>query len=278
MPTTRKKNRSKPTTPSMRHYIKQNFSEITASEPKKSLLLPLKKTGGRNKTGKLTIRQRGGGHKQRMRIIDFKRRKWGVPAIVESIQYDPLRSAHIALLKYKDGEWAYIIAPAKIKVNQEIIAGEQVPPEIGNAMPLASMPTGTIIHNVELHPGRGASLIRSAGTSCQVVAHQDKYAVLKLPSGETRLVLGSCIATVGSVSNPNHASQVIGKAGRNRWLGKRPHVRGVAMNPVDHPMGGGEGKASGGHPRSRTGLYAKGKKTRKPKKYSDRLILKKRKK
>ncbi len=268
----------KPTTPGLRFRIAPDFSALTKNKkPEKSLLRPIKKTGGRNNTGKMTIRQKGGGHKKRARIIDFKRQKYDVPAIVKTIEYDPMRSAWIALIHYKDGEKAYIIAPKNLKIGTQIVAGENVVPEIGNAMPLKSMPMGTIVHAIELHPNKGAAMARSAGTYAQLMARENKYTTLKLPSGEIRMVLSTCKATVGTVSNSNHANVVLGKAGRNRWLGKRPRVRGVAMNPVDHPMGGGEGKASGGLPRSRNRIYAKGQRTRKRKKYSTRLILKRRK-
>ncbi|MCU0449888.1 MAG: 50S ribosomal protein L2 [Bernardetiaceae bacterium] len=268
----------RPVTPGTRHRIAPTFEEITKSTPEKSLTVPLKKSGGRNNQGKMTMRYIGGGHKRRYRLIDFKRDKHDVPAIVESVEYDPNRTARISLVKYEDGEKRYIIAPAGIKVGQTIVAGPNVPPELGNALPLAAIPVGTIIHNIELKPGAGASLARSAGSYAQLLGRDGKYVSLRTPSGETRLVLGACYATVGSVSNADHMNEAVGKAGRNRWLGIRPRTRGVAMNPVDHPMGGGEGRASGGHPRSRKGLYAKGGKTRSPKKYSDRLIISKRKK
>ncbi len=267
----------KPTTPGQRWAVLPVFDDITKTTPEKSLLKPLKKTGGRNNLGRRTARYIGGGHKRRYRIIDFKRDKDNIPAIVKSIEYDPNRSARIALLYYKDGEKRYIIAPKDLKVGQEVISGKGVAPEIGNTLYLSEIPLGVIIHNIELHPGKGAAIARSAGTYAQLVAREGKYAVLRLPSGETRKVLVTCKATIGSVSNPDHKNIKIGKAGRNRWLGRRPRTRGVAMNPVDHPMGGGEGKASGGHPRSRKGLYAK-KPTRKPNKASDKLIIERRKK
>jgi large subunit ribosomal protein L2 len=268
----------RPVTPGTRHRIAPTFEEITKSTPEKSLTVPLKKSGGRNNQGKMTMRYIGGGHKRRYRLIDFKRDKHNMPAVVESVEYDPNRTARISLVKYEDGEKRYIIAPAGIKVGQTIVAGPGVPPELGNALPLAAIPVGTIIHNIELKPGAGASLARSAGSYAQLLGRDGNYVSLRTPSGETRLVLGACYATVGSVSNADHMNEAVGKAGRNRWLGIRPRTRGVAMNPVDHPMGGGEGRASGGHPRSRKGLYAKGGKTRSPKKYSDRLIISKRKK
>jgi large subunit ribosomal protein L2 len=249
------------------------FTEITKSTPEKSLTVTRKRTGGRNNTGKMTMRYLGGGHKKKTRLIDFKRSKTEVPAIVHAIEYDPTRSARIALLYYVDGAKAYILAPEGLAVGSEIVSGDNVAPEVGNALPLAKIPLGTIVHNVELKPGRGGAMARSAGSYCQLVAREGQYATLKLPSGESRRVLVTCRATVGTVSNGDHMNVVLGKAGRNRWLGRRPRTRGVAMNPVDHPMGGGEGKASGGHPRSRKGLYAKGKKTRSPKKYSNNLII-----
>ena len=268
----------KPTTPGQRYRTAPSFDEITTDKPEKSLLAPIKKTGGRNSQGRRTARYIGGGHKRMYRIIDFKRNKLDVPATVMTVEYDPNRSARIALVEYQDGEKRYILAPQGIAVGQTVISGNEVAPEVGNALPLASMPIGTIVHNVELHPGKGGQLVRSAGTYAQLVARDGKYAVLRMPSSEMRMVLAVCKATVGSVSNADHMNVSLGKAGRKRWLGIRPRVRGVAMNPIDHPMGGGEGRASGGHPRSRTGLYAKGKKTRTPTKYSTRLIISKRKK
>jgi large subunit ribosomal protein L2 len=266
----------KPVTPGTRFRVAPAFDEITASKPEKSLLAPLKKSGGRNNVGKMTARYIGGGHKKRLRIIDFKRTKFDVPAVVKSIEYDPNRTARIALLYYVDGAKSYIIAPEGLQVGQTVISGESVAPEIGNAMHVYNVPLGTIVHNVELKPGKGGALARSAGGYAQVVAREGKYVTVKLPSGEMRLVLGTCMVTVGTVSNADHMNVVLGKAGRNRWLGRRPRTRGVAMNPVDHPMGGGEGRSSGGHPRSRTGLLAKGKKTRSPKKYSNKFIVGKR--
>lgn len=266
----------KPVTPGTRFRVAPSFDEITTSKPEKSLLAPKKKTGGRNNQGRMTSRYIGGGHKQRYRIIDFKRRKFDMSAEVLTVEYDPNRSARISLVQYEDGTKAYIITPEGLQVGQKIISGESVAPEIGNAMQLYNIPLGTIIHNIELKPGKGAALARSAGGYAQLVAREDKYVTVKLPSGETRLILGTCMATVGTVSNADHMNVVLGKAGRNRWLGRRPRTRGVAMNPVDHPMGGGEGRASGGHPRSRKGLLAKGKKTRSPKKYSNKFIVSKR--
>ncbi|EMS33231.1 LSU ribosomal protein L2p (L8e) [Mariniradius saccharolyticus AK6] len=266
----------KPVTPGTRFRVAPSFDEITTSKPEKSLLAPKKKTGGRNNQGRMTSRYIGGGHKQRYRIIDFKRRKFDMSAEVLTVEYDPNRSARISLVQYEDGTKAYIITPEGLQVGQKIVSGESVAPEIGNAMQLYNIPLGTIIHNIELKPGKGAALARSAGGYAQLVAREDKYVTVKLPSGETRLILGTCMATVGTVSNADHMNVVLGKAGRNRWLGRRPRTRGVAMNPVDHPMGGGEGRASGGHPRSRKGLLAKGKKTRSPKKYSNKFIVSKR--
>lgn len=263
----------KPTTPGQRHRIAPDFSDITASKPERSLTVTIKKTGGRNNEGHRTARYIGGGHKRKYRIIDFKRNKFDVVAEVKTIEYDPNRSSRIALVEYTDGEKAYILAPQGLQVGQKVVSGSAVAPEVGNALPLSKMPLGTIIHNIELQPGKGGQMARSAGTYAQVLAKDTKYVTLKMPSGEMRMVLGTCIATVGSVSNPDHMNVTLGKAGRNRWLGRTPRVRGVAMNPVDHPMGGGEGRSSGGHPRSRKGLIAKGKKTRDKNKYSNRLII-----
>jgi large subunit ribosomal protein L2 len=268
----------RPITPGQRFRTAPDLSGLTKKKPEKSLLVPVKRTGGRNNTGKMTMRYRGGGHKKCMRIIDFKRRKYDVPGVVKSIEYDPMRTAYIALLHYVDGEKAYILAPEGLKVGHRVLSGQEVAPEVGNALPLKTIPSGTIVHNIELHPGKGGAMARGAGTSAQLIAKEEKYVTLKLPSGERRLVLGECMATVGAVSNSDHMNATLGKAGRSRWLGRRPRVRGVAMNPVDHPMGGGEGKASGGHPRSRTGLYAKGQRTRNKKKYSQRVIISRRKK
>ncbi|MDD4745804.1 MAG: 50S ribosomal protein L2 [Salinivirgaceae bacterium] len=267
-----------PVTPGQRHKVVSNFDMITTNTPEKSLLESLKKSGGRNNSGKMTVRNRGGGHKKQYRIIDFKREKENMTAVVKTIEYDPNRSARIALLVYADGEKRYIIAPNGIQVGQTVESGRGVSPEIGNTLYLSEIPLGTIIHNIELTPGKGASMARSAGTYAQLTSRDGKYAILRLPSGETRLVLITCRATIGTVGNPDHAQQVSGKAGRSRWKGLRPRVRGVAMNPVDHPMGGGEGRASGGHPRSRKGLPAKGYRTRDKKKASSRYILERRKK
>lgn len=263
----------RPTTPGQRFRVAPAFEEITTATPEKSLLAPLKKSGGRNDQGKMTMRYIGGGHKRKYRMIDFKRTKHGVPGTVKTIEYDPNRTARIALVQYADGEKSYIIAPAGLQVDTVIISGPGNAPEVGNCLPLSDIPLGTIIHNIELQPGQGAILARSAGAYAQLVAREGRYATIKLPSGELRMVLVNCYATVGTVSNSDHMNVKLGKAGRNRWMGKRPRVRGVAMNPVDHPMGGGEGKSSGGHPRSRKGLYAKGLKTRNKNKYSEKLIV-----
>ncbi|OKL39041.1 50S ribosomal protein L2 [Pontibacter flavimaris] len=263
----------RPITPGQRFRVAPAFDEITATTPEKSLLAPLSKSGGRNNSGKMTMRYLGGGHKRKYRVIDFKRTKHGVPATVKTIEYDPNRTARIALLHYADGEKTYIIAPAGLQVGTVINSGPGIAPEVGNCLPLSDIPLGTIIHNIELQPGAGATLARSAGSYAQLVAREGRYATIKLPSGELRMVLVNCSATVGTVSNGEHMNVKLGKAGRNRWLGRRPRVRGVAMNPVDHPMGGGEGKSSGGHPRSRKGLYAKGLKTRNKNKYSEKLIV-----
>ncbi len=268
----------RPITAGTRHRLSPGFEDITETKPEKSLLITLKKTGGRNNTGKMTMRYIGGGHKQKTRIIDFKRDRFNIPAVVKSIEYDPSRTARIAKIFYADGVKSYIIAPHGIKVGQILISGSDIAPEVGNALPLSKIPIGTIIHNVEINPGRGASIARSAGSFVQLVAREAVYATLKMPSGELRNVLVNCLATVGIVSNAEHMNESVGKAGRSRWRGVRPRTRPVAMNPVDHPMGGGEGRASGGHPRSRNGLLSKGKKTRHPKKYSDGLIIARRKK
>ena len=268
----------KPTTPGQRFKVVNGFDAITTDKPEKSLLAPLKRSGGRNSHGKMTMRYRGGGHKRRYRVIDFKRDKQEVKAEVKSIQYDPNRSAFIALVEYTDGEKRYVIAQNGLQVGQKIVAGQKVAPEIGNALPLSSIPLGTIISCIELRPGQGAVMARSAGTFAQLMAREGKYATVKLPSGETRMILVNCMATIGAVSNSDHQLIVSGKAGRNRWLGRRPRTRPVAMNPVDHPMGGGEGRASGGHPRSRKGIPAKGYRTRSRNKDSNKYILERRKK
>jgi len=267
----------KPITAGTRWRIGNAYAEVTTNVPEKSLVEAKPRTGGRNSSGHLSMRYRGGGHKKKYRIVDFKRNKTGV-ATVESIQYDPNRTAFIALLAYADGEKRYILAPQGLQVGAKVESGESVAPEVGNALSMKNMPLGTNIHNIEMQPGQGGKLARSAGSSAQLTNKEEKYAVLKMPSGELRKVLINCWATVGVVSNSDHSLQSMGKAGRNRWKGIKPRNRGVAMNPVDHPMGGGEGRASGGHPRSRKGLYTKGKKTRHPKKYSDGLIIARRKK
>lgn len=268
----------RPMTPGTRFKSANTFEEITASTPEKSLIAKQSKSGGRNGSGKMTMRYIGGGHKQKYRIIDFKRNKHGVPATVATIEYDPNRSGRIALLNYADGEKRYILAPHGLKVGQKLMSGAGAPPEIGNALPLSEIPLGSVIYNVELQPGQGGKLVRSAGTFAQLLNRDGKYAVVKLASGETRMIVATCIATIGSVSNPDHSLERKGKAGANRWRGIRPRTRPVAMNPVDHPMGGGEGRASGGHPRSRKGLIAKGYKTRTPKKHSNKFIIERRKK
>lgn len=266
----------KPVTAGTRWRIGNAYAEITTNQPEKALLETKKSTGGRNSSGRLTMRYRGGGHKQKYRIVDFKRDKHGVEAKVVSVEYDPNRTAFIALVEYTDGEKRYIIAPQGIKVGNVILSGASVAPEIGNNLQLKNMPLGTNVHNIELNPGQGGVMARSAGASAQLANKEEKYAILKMPSGELRKVLINCFATVGVASNSDHAQQSMGKAGRNRWKGIKPRTRGVAMNPVDHPMGGGEGRASGGHPRSRTGKYAKGEKTRTRGKGSDKLIIQRR--
>lgn len=269
----------KPITPGQRFRVVNGFDAITTDKPEKSLLAPIKKSGGRNNQGRMTMRYKGGGHKRRYRVVDFKRNNYNVPAEVTSIEYDPNRTAFIALLTYEGGEKAYVIAQAGLKVGDTLLSGtENIPTEIGNAMPLSQVPFGTIISCVELRPGQGAVMARSAGTFAQLMARDGKYATIKLPSGETRMVLADCLATIGAVSNSDHQLLVSGKAGRSRWLGRRPRTRPVAMNPVDHPMGGGEGRASGGHPRSRNGIPAKGYKTRSKKKSSNKHIVERRKK
>ena len=266
-----------PITPGMRHKVLSKFEEITTDKPHKPLLEPIKKSGGRNNDGKMTMRYRGGGHKRRYRVIDFKRNKH-MEATVVTVEYDPNRTSHICLVEYKDGEKRYIIAPEGLKPGMVIQSGKEASPEVGHAMYLSDIPLGTIVHNIELHPGRGANIARSAGSYAQLAARDGKYAVLKMPSGETRQILVTCMAVIGSVGNSEHNLQVSGKAGRSRWLGRRPRVRGVVMNPVDHPMGGGEGRSSGGHPRSRNGIPAKGYKTRNKRKASSKNIIERRKK
>ena len=269
----------KPITPGQRFRVVNGYDAVTTDKPEKSLLAPNTRSGGRNNRGKMTMRQIGGGHKRRYRIIDFKRNKTGIPAEVASIEYDPNRTAFIALLNYQDGEKRYVIAQAGLKVGQNVVSGtENIAPEIGNAMTLKHVPLGTIISCIELRPGQGAIMARSAGSFAQLMARDGKFASVKLPSGETRLILVECMATIGAVSNHDHQLIVSGKAGRSRWLGRRPRVRPVAMNPVDHPMGGGEGRASGGHPRSRNGIPAKGYRTRTKTKASNKYIVERRKK
>ena len=268
----------KPITQGQRFRVVNGFDAITTDKPEKSLLEPKKRSGGRNNKGKMTSRHIGGGHKKRYRVIDFKRNKFEIPAEVKSIEYDPNRTAFIALVEYKDGEKKYIIAPNGLGVGQIISSGKNASPEIGNALYLSDIPLGTVISCIELSPGRGASIARSAGAFAQLMAREGKFATIKLPSGETRLVLVTCMAVIGAVSNSDHQLLVSGKAGRSRWLGRRPRTRPVAMNPVDHPMGGGEGRASGGHPRSRNGIPAKGYRTRSKTKFSNKFIIERRKK
>jgi len=268
--------RLNPTTPGQRFHIANSFAEITTDKPEKSLIVPIKKSGGRNNQGRMTMRFIGGGHKRRYRMIDFKRANHGVAGEVLSVEYDPNRSAFISLIQYTDGEKRYIIAPNGIKVGQKIEQGPGVPPEIGNALPMSEIPLGSLIHNIEMSPGQGAKICRSAGSYAQLLGREDKYATIKLPSGELRKVLSVCLATVGSVSNNEHNLQRKGKAGRSRWMGIRPRTRSTAMNPVDHPMGGGEGRNKGGQARSRNLIYSQGQKTRAPKKATSRLIIERR--
>jgi large subunit ribosomal protein L2 len=269
----------RPLTPGQRFKEVSSFEEVTkGNEPVKSLLGTQKRSGGRNNTGKMTMRSIGGGHKKRYRIIDFKRDKHSIPATVAAIEYDPNRNARIALLHYADGEKRYMISPNGLQVGQKVMSGKGATPDIGNCLLLSEIPLGTIIHNVELRPGEGASIARGAGTYAQLAAREGKFAVLRMPSGEQRMILVTCTAVIGSVSNPDHNLESHGKAGRRRWLGRKPRTRAVAMNPVDHPMGGGEGRASGGHPRSRTSVPAKGFKTRYKKKASNKYIIERRKK
>ena len=267
----------KPITPGQRFKV-VNILELTKSGPEKSLLTVNKRSGGRNKDGKMTMRYIGGGHKKKYRVVDFKRQKVDIPATVKTIEYDPNRSARIALLYYADGEKKYILCPKGMSVNDQVLSGKKASPDVGNALYLSDIPLGTAVHNIELTPGKGGEIARSAGSFATLVAREGKYVTLKLPSGETRMVLSSCFATIGSLSNSENNLQKSGKAGRSRWLGRRPRTRGVAMNPVDHPMGGGEGKSSGGHPRSRNGVPAKGFKTRDKKKASSKYIIERRKK
>ena len=268
----------KPVTPAQRFRVVNGFDALSKSKPEKSLLVPNKSSGGRNNKGKMTVPHRGGGHKSRYRLIDFKRNKFDVFGVIKTIEYDPNRSSFIALVEYKDGEKRYIIAQNGLKVGQKVISGKKATPEIGNSMYISEIPLGTIISCIELSPNKGASLARSAGTFGQLMAKDGKFGTIKLPSGETRMVLLSCMATIGAVSNSDHQLIVSGKAGRSRWLGSRPRTRPVAMNPVDHPMGGGEGRASGGHPRSKKGIPAKGYKTRSKSKFSNKFIIERRKK
>jgi large subunit ribosomal protein L2 len=269
--------RLKPTTPGQRFRVANTFEEITTDKPEKSLLVPIKKSGGRNNQGRMTVRFIGGGHKRRYRLIDFKRNNFGIVGEVKTVEYDPNRSAFISLVEYSDGEKRYIIAPNGVKVGQKVEQGPGVVPEIGNALLLTEIPLGTLIHNIEMSPGQGAKICRSAGSYAQLMAREGKYASIKLPSGESRLILSACLATIGSVSNSEHSQEVKGKAGRSRWLGIRPRTRSSVMNPVDHPMGGGEGRSKGGQPRSRNLIYSQGQKTRAPKKSSSKLIIEKRK-
>jgi large subunit ribosomal protein L2 len=254
-----------------------DFKEVTKGTPEKSLIKGKHRSGGRNNSGKMTMRYLGGGHKQRYRVVDFKRDKDGVPATVHSVEYDPNRTARIALLHYADGEKRYILAPDNLKVGAVLLSGSTAEPQVGNCKKLKEIPLGTIVHSIELHPGKGGAICRSAGSYAQLLGKEGKFVSLRLPSGESRMVLAECKATIGSVGNSTHMIVILGKAGRKRWLGRRPRVRGVVMNPVDHPMGGGEGRASGGHPRSRKGLPAKGYRTRNKKKYSSQLIISKKK-
>ena len=263
----------KPITAGTRWRIGNAYAEITTETPEKSLLEKKNQTGGRNSQGRRAMRYRGGGNKNMYRVIDFKRNKKEIPGTVASIEYDPNRTAFIALLNYADGEKRYILAPQGLQVGMTVTSGDSVDPEVGNSLQLKHMPLGTVVHNIEMQPGQGGKLARSAGSSAQLTNKEDKYAILKMPSGEIRRVLINCYATVGVVSNSDHQLQSMGKAGRNRWKGIKPRNRGVAMNPVDHPMGGGEGKASGGQPRSRTGQYSRGLKTRTKGKGSDKLII-----
>lgn len=268
----------RPLTPGQRFKHVVDNSDITTDVPEKSLIVKRGNSGGRNNDGKMTMRYIGGGHKRRYRLIDFKRDKHGISAEVKTIEYDPNRTARIALVVYTDGEKRYIVAPNGLQVGQKIVSGKEAAPQVGNALFLNDIPLGTLIHNIELRPGEGAKMARSAGSYAQLSARDGKFAVLKMPSGETRMILNTCLATIGTVSNPDHSLESHGKAGRKRWLGRRPRTRAVAMNPVDHPMGGGEGRASGGHPRSRKGVKSKGLKTRYPKKATNKYIIERRKK
>ena len=266
-----------PVTPGQRHKVARSFDEVTRSYPEKKLLIKKKSSGGRNDRGKMTVRHVGGGHKQRYRLIDFKRNKFDIPARVATIEYDPNRTAYIALLHYLDGEKRYILCPEGLKVGMEVVSGDKSPINVGNTLPLSNIPLGTLLHNIELNPGQGGVFVRSAGSYAQLMAKDGKYVTIKLSSGEIRQILMTCLATIGTVSNSQNQLQVSGKAGRSRWKGRRPRVRSTVMNPVDHPMGGGEGKHSGGIPRSKHGIPAKGYKTRKKKKLSDKYIITRRK-
>ncbi|MBT8042038.1 MAG: 50S ribosomal protein L2 [Kiritimatiellales bacterium] len=267
----------KPTTPSRRHMVLSDFADITKKSPERSLVKPMKSKAGRNSAGRISVRHRGGGHKRRYRVIDFKRDKFGIPAKVAGIEYDPNRSARIALLHYADGEKRYIVAPAGLQVGATLMSGPDAEPALGNALPLSKIPVGMALHNIELIAGRGGQLVRSAGTSAQLVSREDEFANVKMPSGEIRMIRTNCLATIGRVGNVEHNNIVMGKAGRKRWLGIRPTVRGVAMNPVDHPMGGGEGRTSGGgHPKSPWGLLSKGKRTRDKHKQTNKYIVERR--
>jgi len=267
----------KPVTPGTRHRVGNTYSEITTSTPEKSLVVAISNTGGRNNQGRRSMRHIGGGNKRQYRLVDFKRNNFGVEGTVASIEYDPFRTAFISLVKFANGEKRYILAPNGIKVGQKIVSGTGSSPDLGNTLPLSEIPLGSVIHNIELQPGRGGQMVRSAGSSAQLLSREGKYALLKLNSGENRMVLATCMATIGSVSNGDHSLEIKGKAGKSRHLGRRPRTRGVAMNPVDHPMGGGEGRSSGGHPRSRNGQKSKGLKTRDKNKASSRMIVSKRK-
>jgi len=266
----------KPATPGVRFMIRNDFSGLTKKEPEKSLLVPLKKTGGRNHYGRITVRFRGGGHKRQYRLIDFKRDKIGIPAKVSAIEYDPNRSARIALLVYADGEKRYILAPNGLQVGDTVLSGIDAEIRVGNALPLENIPLGTLLHNVEIRPGSGGKIARSAGVSCQLMAKEGNYALLRMPSGELRKVHIKCYATIGVVGNEDHKNEVFGKAGRTRWIGRKPHVRGMVMNPVDHPMGGGEGRGKGQHPVTPWGMPTKGYKTRRGRRASDKFIVRRR--
>jgi len=267
----------KPTTPGQRFKTVDTFEDITTTKPESSLLVPLRRSGGRNNLGRITARRRGGGHRRAYRIIDFKRDKFDIEAVVVSIEYDPNRSARIALLNYRDGEKRYIVAPEGLTVGSKIISGQEAPIRLGNSLPLKNIPAGTFVHNIELKPKKGGQIARSAGSAAQIMAKEGRYVTLRMPSGEMRLVLNECFATIGEIGNKTHENISLGKAGRNRWLGRRPKVRGVAMNPIDHPMGGGEGKSSGGrHPTTPWGKPTKGYRTRKKRNLSDKFIVKRR--